>query len=169
MGAPDLPQHFGNYALGKDFVELSSPGAISWLPQTPGWWLVGAVLLAWALHAGWRRAVQWYRDRYRREAVRRLTLLEQQAQNPEWLLELNKLLKLTALAGYSRERVARLSGLQWVEFLNSQCPEPLFIAGLETCLARNIYGDNTLTEENKSALVAASQQWILQHRGDADA
>ena len=168
MGAPELPQNFGNYVLGKDFVELTSPDAISWLPQTPGWWFVGAVIVVWSAHAGWRRGVQWYRDRYRREASRRLIQLEQQRQEPDWLAELNRLLKLTALAAYSRETVARLSGLEWVEFLNAQCPEPLFSAQLEKCLAQGIYGGHALSAADTSALIAASRRWIVEHRGSTD-
>jgi hypothetical protein len=168
MSAPNLPPAFGNYALGEGFVELSFADAISWLPQTPGWWFVGTLILIWLARISWRGITQWYRDRYRREAGRRLASLERQKPGPDWLLELNRLLKLTALAAYSRERVASLSGPEWVEFLNSECPEPLFLADSKKCLAENIYGEHALTEENKSELVAASRQWIVGHRGKAD-
>ena len=166
MSAPDLPQHFGNYALGSDFVELTSPTAISWLPQTPGWYLVGVIILIWLMRMGWRRSVHWYRNRYRREATRRLDALAQQHQ-ADWLLQLNQLLKLTALAGYSRETVARLSGLEWVGFLNAQCPEPLFQGDLEQCFGDDLYANRPLSEHKKSELITASRRWIIEHSGQA--
>ena len=71
MSAPPLPETFGNYALG-DFVEVTSPASISWLPQTPGWLLVAAVIAWYVGRWAWRRLAQLYRNRYRKEALARL-------------------------------------------------------------------------------------------------
>ena len=70
MSAPPLPDAFGNYALG-DFVEVVSPAAISWLPQTAGWAWLGLAALALALYKGWRWLQHWHRNRYRRSFFHR--------------------------------------------------------------------------------------------------
>ena len=129
MSAPDLPEIFGNYVLGE-FVEVVSPEGVSWLPQTAGWYWLGAVLLALLIRYAWRRLQRWYRNRYRREAAARLRQLTAELSPERAPLELNRLLKLTAMAGFSRDAVAQLHGEAWVDFLNSQCDAPPFTAEL---------------------------------------
>ena len=74
MSLPALPDIFGNYVLG-DFNEVVSPPNIDWLPQTAGWYVVAAVLIAWTSHKLWLRLQYWYRNRYRKEASNRLRQL----------------------------------------------------------------------------------------------
>ena len=123
MSAPPLPEVFGNYAL-DNFVEVIAPDNISWLPQTAGWRWLAAALLLLALRYAWRTGRHWYRNRYRREAIKRLQEVSRSYNSPEFLTDLNKVLKITALVAYSREQVARLSGEHWVKFLNRQCDTP---------------------------------------------
>lgn len=166
MSAPPLPEAFGNYALG-DFVEIVSPADISWLPQTTGWGWLGAVLLALVLRKLWRGLRRWYRNRYRREGLQRLQALAG-AEPAAQLREVNKLLKLVAMAAYTRERVASLSGRDWVEFLNRQCPAPAFSAEQCRALADDIYRAERLDSASMSALLTASSNWISQHREAPD-
>jgi len=162
MSAPPLPHPFGNYALG-DFVEVVSPADIDWLPQTAGWAWLGAALALVLLRAAWRWLRRWYRDRYRREAIARLRELAHCAERDAWLVELNKLLKLTAMAAFSRERVARLTGEEWVEFLNAQCRAPLFSAEQRMLLAAGPYNRATVSDDGRQALLAASLDWVRLH------
>lgn len=168
MSAPPLPDIFGNYLLGE-FVEVVSPASISWLPQTPGWAILGVILFALLLHQGWRRLQQWYRNRYRREAIARLAQIDipprEASEGDVWLIEMNKLLKITALAAYPREQVARLSGLEWAEFLNQGCPEPPFSAEQKELLATGIYQTAQIEERTRQQLMTASLTWVRTHEG----
>ena len=166
MSAPPLPDIFGNYVLG-DFVEVVSPENISWFPQTAGWAWLGAALLVLALRYGWRRLRHWHRNRYRREAAVRLQQLAQIAPQDSLLIELNKLLKLTALAAFSRERVARLSGQEWVEFLNEHCASPPFSTDHCNLLARGVYERTTVADTTRQALFAACLNWVHNHESPA--
>ena len=112
MSVPPLPEIFGNYTLG-DFVEVVSPEAVSWWPQTTGWLWLGAALLTWALYRAGLLLRHWYRNRYRAEATARLRRLSRDADTVELVQQVNRLLKLTALTAFSREQVARLSGAPW--------------------------------------------------------
>jgi len=166
MSAPPLPDIFGNYVLG-DFVEIVSPDAISWWPQTAGWLWLGAALLILLLRYGWRRLQHWYRNRYRREAAARLRQLAQASPTEGLLIELNKLLKLTALAGFSRENVARLSGTAWVDFLNRHCASQPFSADLGKLLARGVYQTAVPSDATRQALLAACLECVNQHESPA--
>jgi hypothetical protein len=169
MSAPELPDIFGNYALGEDFVEVAAPQAISWLPQTAGWkWLallVALLTLRWC----WLRLRRWYRNRYRREALARIALLENNAAHEQWLFELNQLLKLTALAGYPRQQVAALAGQDWVDFLNSECEQAPFSPDCGSLLARGVYTAAQPPVGERQQLLAASRIWVTAHRGRYDA
>lgn len=162
MSAPALPDIFGNYVL-DDFAEVVSPHAISWLPQTAGWAWLGAALLVLLLRYFFKRVQHWHQNRYRREAVARLDQLTDSPDHETWLIELNTLLKLTALAAYSRAQVARLSGHEWVEFLNRHCATPPFSAELGRCLALGTYTGTTVTATTRQQLLAAARNWVQTH------
>lgn len=167
MSAPPLPEAFGNYALG-DFVEVVAPAAISWWPQTVGWWWLGAALGAIAAHRGWQCLRRWYRNRYRREAAARLRRLAGATDGNMAVADINRLLKLTALAAFSREQVARLSGEEWVNFLNRHSPTPAFSPEQGRLLALGTYTGKAIDANTGQQLLAASLAWVLGHQSPAD-
>ena len=167
MSAPPLPDAFGNYALG-DFVEVVPPPDISWWPQTAGWWWLVTLLAGFALYRGWKLLRRWYRNRYRREAARRLQGLARSGSSDNLAGEINRLLKLTALVAYSREQVARLSGEEWVDFLNSHCPTPPFSPDQRHLLALASYTCQEVEPESGKQLLAASLAWVQQHENPRD-
>ena len=83
--------------------------------------------------------------------------------------ELNRLLKLVALVAYSREKVARLSGEPWAEFLSRQCEAPVFSAKQLRLLATGSYQTVSIDDAAAQGLVDASLQWVLEHRGASNA
>ncbi len=167
MSAPPLPDAFGNYALG-DFVEVVSPEAISWLPQTTGWAWLAVFAFALAMHRGWRRLQRWHRNRYRREATARLQQLSPATLGEQLVAEINKLLKLTAMAAYNREQVAGLYGEPWTNFLNRQCDSVTFSQEQAALLAMGAYRPVALDSGTADALLEASLAWVRQHRDPAD-
>jgi hypothetical protein len=162
VSAPPLPDIFGNYVLG-DFVEVVSPADISWLPQTAGWAWLGMILLVVVLRYGWKRVHRRYHNRYRREAIARLQQFAATNEQEFWLVELNKLLKITALAAFSREQVARLSGEEWLDFLNRHCSVPPFSLELKKILITGAYRTTVIPDITREKLVAASLAWIQTH------
>lgn len=167
MSAPPLPEVFGNYALG-DFVEVASPTGISWWPQTAGWWWLGAGLLVYLGLQLWRFLRHWYRNRYRREAIARLQALANTAAPPSLVRDINQLLKLAALAAFPREQVARLSGMDWAQFLNRQCPDAPFSPQQCQLLAVGPYTGAEPGPADAMRLLNASMDWVRKHENPAD-
>ena len=163
MSLPELPAPFGNNAL-RGLVEIAPPDAVSWMPQTVGWLWVALIGLG-LLCAKLARVIKaWHANRYRREAIKRLRALAANDEATHFLSELNALLKLTAIAGFSRERVAVLSGDAWAEFLNAHCtPEP-FASHHQQLLATGAYSYVTLNTQEQRELLDAARHWIEQHR-----
>lgn len=160
---PSLPDVFGNYALGE-FSEVVVPPAVSWLPRTAGWaWLAALCLLLiarWAIRCG----KKWLSNRYRREARQRLAQMRTTYSGDDFLYELNRLLKLTAMAAFPREQVAQLSGKSWTTFLNTQCPDAPFTPQLNEWLANGPYSQTVPDADTCAALSTAALQWINLHR-----
>lgn len=163
MSAPALPEIFGNYALG-DFVEVVSPASISWWPQTLAWQILGLFGCAVILYRVYRAIQHWYRNRYRREAQARLTQLSARLAEGLVVSDINHLLKLTALVAFPRQQVASLSGDDWVEFLNRQCPQAPF--KMEHCLllGTGSYRDQRLDKQQGETLLSACEIWVSEHR-----
>ncbi len=166
MSAPPLPEIFGNYVLGE-FVEVVAPSAISWLPQTPGWVVVAAILLVWGSYRASLAIRHWYRNRYRQEAQTLLQRLPSQDING-LVANVNRLLKLTALSAFPREQVASLCGACWPQFLNSRCAEPVFDDEQCTLLASATYAQASLNSEQARQLLQASATWVETHRNRYD-
>lgn len=163
MSAPPLPEIFGNYALGEAFAEVVSPEPISWLPRTAGWQVLGILLVLLVLYRGWQRLHRWYRNRYRREAAARLQRLAGQPDTPLPAREVNRLLKLTALAAFPREEVAGLYGRAWIDFLNRQCTAPAFAGEQAELLAEGTYRATVVEGPARRQLLEASLAWVREH------
>jgi hypothetical protein len=78
--------------------EIALPAAVSYAPQTWGWWVLLGLLVMSALIIAARRYWQWRRDQYRREALARLAELQQRSDDLSALRELPVLLKRTAIS-----------------------------------------------------------------------
>ena len=164
MSAPPLPEIFGNYAL-ENFAEVASPEKISWLPQTAGWYGVGAIALFFGLRYLLRALRHWYHNRYRREARRRLQALSLAGEQENTVASINKILKITAIVAYSRSRVAKLSGEHWVSFLNQQCEQPTFSKEQSALLATGTYCQQNIDRNEHTQLIEAGLTWVNCHRG----
>jgi hypothetical protein len=136
-----------------DFYQPPPP---AWTPQTIGWYVLFAVaglLVLWMIVHLVRR---WFADRYRREALRELALLQ-----PE---QFSALLKRTALAVWPREQVASLSGEAWLAFLNRSADGNLFHLAPADCIEEMAFRSVNLSREDELSLRQATSQWIRRHR-----
>jgi LPXTG-motif cell wall-anchored protein len=142
--------------------ELPLPEPISWLPATPAWLLVGALLLALFGWLAWRRQRSWQRAQYRREALARIAAMR---GGSGALAELPLVLRATALAAYPREEVASLRGAAWLEWLNENGGR--FEPGDEARLDQLPYQPGAaaaLEPEIAARLVDASHSFVRGHR-----
>ncbi|MCX2979718.1 DUF4381 domain-containing protein [Halieaceae bacterium IMCC14734] len=165
MSAPPLPDIFGNYAI-KGISEIIPPDAISWLPTAPAWRVLAAAALLLLLWHALKRAQQWWRNRYRREAYRQLSQLDTSHGAP--LQAIAGLLKATALAARPRAEIAQLSGNSWVTWLNQQVPgtfsEPSG-ALLASTQYRALVPDSVQLENLRRECL----DWIQKHEGRSNA
>ena len=140
--------------------DIAVPPPVSWWPPAPGWYVVGAVVLVIAGVALWVAVSRWWKNRYRRAALRELDQLPRSG-----VAALAELLKRTALAAYPRERVASLTGEPWLKFLNETGHTEEF-----TRVPGNVIGDAEyqpdpmLIDKHVPALFLLVRHWIAHHR-----
>lgn len=156
-----------------DLADIVTPLPPSWLPQTPGWLVLGLGMLGALLWLGWRTWRHWRANRYRRAALRELARL-QPALNADGqaraqaLLLVAELLKRTALAAWPRETVAGLSGTTWRDFLRTHAGKatdavPPLAALVETeYLDRAALAHWPAQQANETA--TACRRWIAGHQ-----
>ncbi len=171
MASPEiLESNFGNYSV-RGIEEIIFPPAVSWLPATPAWKLLGIVILCVFVVALFRAVKKWRSNKYRRKAIStiadmRSTLNSDKSRPWQALCELPELMKTTALHAYPREDIASLSGRPWLEFLSSRSRNLSFSHGESDALTRLAYQAEaaaTLSQSDATKLLDKCERWIRQH------
>lgn len=139
--------------------DVVEPAAVSWLPQTDGWW----VLLAWSLLLlvlAVLKLVQYRRrNAYRREALAELGSITA-AADPSAAAAIAGLVKRTALTVFPRTEVAALYGDAWADFLRTSGGNDPEIDAAATAIARAAYAP----DNDMETIVRGAERWIRRHR-----
>lgn len=156
---PNLPEDFGNPWM-SNLEEIDLPEPVPFTFESPGWYLLLALVLgivAWLLWRGWKR---WLGNAYRRSALEELAANESPAR-------LSELLKRVALVAYPRTNVASLYGEAWLDFLDQTLGTTDFTHGSGRPLADLTYdpsAESRLSRRQKQDLLALSRRWVRRHR-----
>jgi hypothetical protein len=130
-------------------------------PQTAGWTVLTVVLtlvLAWL---AWRWVQRWRANAYRRAA---LAELDAAGDDPAAVADI---VRRTALAAWPRDRVASLSGTDWLRFLDATGGGGGFLDGPGAALASAPYrSDAAVPAPGLGALAA---RWVRRHRVESRA
>jgi hypothetical protein len=117
----------------------------------------------------WRR--RWLANRYRRDALAELALIESNlgdaAGRAEALAAMPELLKRVALAAWPRAAVAQLSGDQWLAFLRAHGAGDAFDGSaaklLDDLEYRPAKARDGINEEEARRFAASARRWIEGH------
>jgi hypothetical protein len=100
----------------KQLAPEHAPAAVSWWPPAPGWWVLGVLVVVTAAALWW-----WLRQPERaprRAALRQLKIIKaSDADGAAVARATQNLIRRYALAVFGRERVARLTGERWLQFV----------------------------------------------------
>ena len=144
--------------------ELPLPEPVSWWPQTPGWYVLSAAVLAGLAWFGWRLYLRHQHNSYRKEGLAQLAAM---SSNSAAAGGLPILLRRSALHAASREDVAGLRGDQWIAWLNQSAGRELFNssdADVLDQLAFAGHGQPPFDEPVIRHLLEASREWMRVHR-----
>ncbi|MDB6178361.1 DUF4381 domain-containing protein [Paracoccus sp. Z330] len=139
--------------LLDQLVQPDPPAPVSMLPQTWGWVVVGLLVLALLGYLAHKLIKHRRANAYRREA---LDLLDAARDDPARIAEI---LRRTALVAYPRDKVAWLTGEDWLHFLDHQIDKPVFAQGPGRAIATAPYRD----QAPDAALTVLAANWIRHH------
>jgi len=156
----------------QNLHDIVVPDPVPWWPPAPGWYVLGAVILAALIWLLWRWIEHWKTTAYRRAALAELNQLSVRSLQANDRLnavrDLNVLLKRTALAFWSRTEVAGLSGEQWLEFLDRTGGTNAFSQGPGRLLPNVSYAKphahNDFSENQVADLMETAKRWIKMHK-----
>ncbi len=157
----------------RSMVEPVAPLRVPMGPDTPAAWLAIALLAAGMLAIAWWLLRRWRAQAYRRAALRALDQVglraEDRAQRSAALIELNAILKRTALAAWPRAAVAALSGEAWLRFLETTGAPRVARESLAP-LGEAVYRSSAATaldDASTHALLEAARTWVRHHDREA--
>lgn len=155
-------------ALQK-LADIAVPPPVSWMPQTWGWAVLAAAMLAligWLVVRGARRYAA---NRYRREGLSELDRIEAKladdSERGKALAAMPELLKRVALAAWPRTEVASLSGTSWVAFLRAHGGAAGFPDNAARLLDDLEYRPHAppMSADEARGIVGALRNWIEGH------
>ncbi|MEG3220398.1 DUF4381 domain-containing protein [Vibrio gigantis] len=102
----------------RELHDVAIPESVSWVPQTIGWKILGVALLMVTIYLVYRLALRWWNNRYRKEALKELMVLDARDKNSTE--RTFKVLKV--VLRYLDSRNAKLFGQAYVNRLNAYLP-----------------------------------------------
>ena len=134
------------------------PDPLSWWPPAPGWWILLIVMLIIALTLRWwlmrpRPVDYWV------EAQKQLKRIQQITDNPLLQLQqISSLLRRMAILRFGRQESASLTGIAWLELLDSAWPRDDFSRGAGVLLEDAPYRKQS--ESDNSELFSLTTAWL---------
>jgi len=119
--------------------DIHLPAEPSWWPPAPGWWIVVILLILsfWVIHkivTNWRTRNQPYRA-----LLAHTRALRQKDCDIHSVGEISELLRRVAVMRFGRQRVAKLHGEEWLNFLNHVSGGTPFAGPVAAILSHGIY------------------------------
>lgn len=150
-----------NPELLAKLKDVHLPAEVSWWPLAIGWWLLIFLLVAMLVALTVYRLQQAKKYRFSRLALQELAKLEN-ADNKDWLIQLEVLLKRASLAHYPKEQVASLTQEKWLQFLlatgNSIWDDESLLM-LKDAVYQN---PDKVSLTHKTKILSQSKQWLSQ-------
>ncbi len=157
-----LSQQAGTTVSLPDLIDRivapPEPAPVSMFPQTWGWAVLLALVVAAAAWFAWRRWRAWRADAYRRAA---LAEIDAAGDDPA---RIAAILRRAALAAWPRDAIAPLSGEEWLEFLDGTAPGSGFGNGAGRLAATGPYAP---VAESSPDFARLARDWVRLHRRPA--
>ena len=143
-----------------DLRDIHAAAAPAFWPPAPGWWVLAVLLIVMLL-----LTTMWLLRRYRLHRLKVQIMDEIESlsscctnNTEEFAARLSMLLRRVALRQYPRERVASLTGSNWLRFLDETGGNGDFEHGIGQVLGVGPYSPHTL-ELPAEDLLALVRRW----------
>ena len=146
--------------------DIHLPDAVSWWPPAIGWWILPFIIaaIAYGIYKFIQIKKQQQKTAYRKMALKELSQIKSnfsnQAPGVECLRAISQLLRRIALSYLPREKVASLTGTQWVSQLNHLAQQATFTSTHTELLLHGPYQQQIDFDQNE--LFTSCEKWIKQ-------
>ncbi|MEZ9682830.1 DUF4381 domain-containing protein [Vibrio splendidus] len=154
----------------RDLHDVTIPESVSWMPQTIGWKILGVILLLVAFYLAYRLALRWWNNRYRKEALQELVLLDARDKNSTE--RTFKVLKV--VLRYLDSSNAKLFGQAYVNRLNAYLPgsantsensNAFFADEVSKLWMQSLIDPNVrLSFEQRLEVIQTAMMWLKLHK-----
>lgn len=127
--------------------------------DTLAWKITGVILLLILSVLFYKITNKYLKNAYRRKAVK---YLAEQSKSNDILNKTLIVLKSVAIKTYGRENVSQLSGLSWLEFLESKT-KGIDFSGFEYLIVQNTYKNEAVSADDSEKFLQTSIKWIKTH------
>jgi len=156
----------------ESLIEIALPQAIRYTPQSIGWLILFGLISILFIWIVYRRYQYRKANRYRGWALEKLQdierILRQNLGLEKALAEIPVLVKQTALHCFQREKIASLSGENWLRFLDASYGGNDFTDGPGQILEQTAYQPLKRLEQYNAEeihdLILVVRKWIKKHR-----
>lgn len=142
--------------------DIESLQQVTWWPLAPGWWILGAVILAAVVGLSYLLVSRHKQKRYRKKALTELAAMQKQ-EGQAFLNSLSALLKRTAIKAYPHKKSLFIvaHGEEWPHILQRITPKaPLSQEGANA-LAYGLHQRSVNFDQHE--LIRFAKYWIAQH------
>jgi len=149
-----------------DLRDIHAAAPPSLWPPAPGWWiLAGLLVVLLVLTTLWllRRYREYRLKRQIMDELNALTIGNNDENTEEFLIRLSVLLRRIALRRHSRERVASLTGSDWLRFLDATGGDGEFEHGAGRILEIGPYRPPARESLPADELLALARRWVKQN------
>ncbi|MEZ8411636.1 DUF4381 domain-containing protein [Vibrio splendidus] len=154
----------------RELHDVAIPDSVNWAPQTIGWKIVGVILLLVAIYLAYRLAQKWWNNRYRKEALQELVLLDARDKNSTE--RTFKVLKV--VLRYLDSSNAKLFGQAYVNRLNAYLPvsantsensNAFFADEISELWMQSLIDPNVrLSFEQRLEVIQTAMMWLKLHK-----
>ena len=134
----------------------------------PGWWFLSFLLTFFVFFLFWLFAKMHRNNKYRREALIELEAIDLKRKKTGddlvFLQETQTLLKRVALTAFPREQVAKLTDLEWINFLGRSSKTSRFEDPVAEVLIDDVYREKLEQPLNHQAIKILLRFWIKNHK-----
>jgi len=133
----------------------------------PGWYLVMGILVVVFLIVLFLRIKYLKKNAYRKKAITYLNTVVNfyGITSPHLIYEANILLKQIVLQSHVRVNVAKLQGSPWIQFLNEQCTDAIFIESDANFVEKNMYNPHVnISSDKMTSYLKRVEVWIKKHK-----
>ena len=143
--------------------DIHLPDAISWWPLAMGWWvLIALLILSLIVFIGYQYHKRQNHSKkkalsLRKQVMSELVTIQKISDDRLFLEALSGLLKRVAITQHG-QKIAGLSGTQWLLFLDQQWDLHIFSEGIGQVLADLPYQKNP--QPDRHMLLRVSKNWL---------